>query len=95
MLACKPNFLIQESIEFQMNLDLIRQRASAWTMLPHDQETRSAVQDLLEAEDPTELQEAFHQDLAFGTGGMRGLMGPGTNRMNAAVVAMATQGLDD
>ncbi len=95
MLACKPNFLIQESIEFQMNLDLIRQRASAWTMLPHDEETRSAVQDLLDAEDPTELQEAFHQDLAFGTGGMRGLMGPGTNRMNAAVVAMATQGLAD
>lgn len=91
----KLNFLPKEPIEFDMNLDHIRKRASAWTLPPHDEETRNAVQDLLTAEDPTGLQEAFHQDLAFGTGGMRGLMGPGTNRMNSAVVAMATQGLAD
>ena len=78
-----------------MNLDDIRQRAEAWTQAPHDPTTREAVQALLDDADPTELQEAFHQDLAFGTGGMRGIMGPGTNRMNAAVVAMATQGLAD
>ena len=78
-----------------MNLDDIRQRAEAWTREPHDPATREAVQAMLDDADPTELQEAFHQDLAFGTGGMRGIMGPGTNRMNAAVVAMATQGLAD
>ena len=78
-----------------MNLDDIRNRALAWTQEPHDAETRDAVQSMLDAEDSSPLEEAFHQDLAFGTGGMRGIMGPGTNRMNAAVVAMATQGLAD
>ena len=76
-----------------MNLDDIRNRAIAWTRAPHEESSREAVQAMLDDPDPTALQEAFHQDLAFGTGGMRGIMGPGTNRMNAAVVAMATQGL--
>lgn len=78
-----------------MNIDAIRARAEAWTREPHDQETRTAVQAMLDDTDANPLLEAFHQDLAFGTGGMRGIMGPGTNRMNAAVVAMATQGLAD
>ena len=78
-----------------MNLENIRQRAEAWTREPHDAHTREAVQAMLDDADPSALEEAFHQDLTFGTGGMRGIMGPGTNRMNAAVVAMATQGLAD
>ena len=78
-----------------MTLDDIRNRALAWTREPHDTETREAVQAMLDDSDTSALEEAFHQDLAFGTGGMRGIMGPGTNRMNAAVVAMATQGLAD
>ncbi len=78
-----------------MNLDTIRNKAEAWTREPHDPATRKAVQAMLDNPDPSELLEAFHQDLEFGTGGMRGIMGPGTNRMNAAVVAMATQGLAD
>ena len=78
-----------------MNLDTTRAKAEAWTQEPHDDETRRAVQNMLDAADSSELMEAFHQDLEFGTGGMRGIMGPGTNRMNAAVVAMATQGLAD
>jgi len=78
-----------------MNLENIRQRAEAWTREPHDARTREAVQAMLDDTDPSALEEAFHQDLTFGTGGMRGIMGPGTNRMNAAVVAMATQGLAD
>lgn len=78
-----------------MNLDAIRSRAAAWTQEPYDKATREAVAALLNAEDNGPLMEAFHQDLEFGTGGMRGIMGPGTNRMNAAVVAMATQGLAD
>lgn len=78
-----------------MNIDAIRSKAEVWTREPHDAETRQAVQAMLDNTDPTQLMEAFHQDLEFGTGGMRGIMGPGTNRMNAAVVAMATQGLAD
>ena len=78
-----------------MNLDHIRKRAEAWTAAPHDDDTIQAVKSMLSSEDTEALIEAFHQDLAFGTGGMRGIMGPGTNRMNAAVVAMATQGLAD
>lgn len=78
-----------------MNIDAIRSKAEVWTREPHDAETRQAVQAMLDNSDPTQLMEAFHQDLEFGTGGMRGIMGPGTNRMNAAVVAMATQGLAD
>ncbi len=78
-----------------MNLDHIRKRAEAWTAAPHDEDTIHAVKSMLSSEDTEALIEAFHQDLAFGTGGMRGIMGPGTNRMNAAVVAMATQGLAD
>lgn len=78
-----------------MNLDAIRERAQVWTQPPHDPATRDAVQAMLDDANPSALEEAFHQDLTFGTGGMRGIMGPGTNRMNAAVVAMATQGLAD
>ena len=78
-----------------MNLEDIRKRASIWTRVPHDEVTRNAVQAMLDDSDQGPLEEAFYQDLAFGTGGMRGIMGPGTNRMNAAVVAMATQGLAD
>ena len=78
-----------------MNLDAIRERAQMWTQAPHDADTRQAVQAMLNDADTTALQEAFHRDLAFGTGGVRGLMAPGTNRMNHAVVAMATQGLAD
>ena len=78
-----------------MTLDDIRNRALAWTREPHDEETREAVQAMLDDSNTSPLEEAFHQDLAFGTGVMRGIMGPGTNRMNAAVVAMATQGLAD
>ena len=80
-----------------MNLDDIRLRAEAWTREPHDSATRDAVQAMLDDADTSSLEEAFHQDLAFGTGGMRGIMGPGTNRMNAAVVAsrLVTKNTDD
>lgn len=71
---------------------LAHQRAAAWTAEPYDAETRSEVQDLMAA-DGDELVESFYTDLEFGTGGLRGLMGPGTNRMNRYTVAQATQGL--
>lgn len=66
-------------------------RAKTWTGDAFDPETRKAVQELIE-EGGEALVEAFHQDLSFGTGGLRGIMGPGTNRMNAYTVGRATQG---
>ncbi len=67
-------------------------KAQAWLGDGFDEETKAAVKAMLENEDKTDLIEAFYQNLEFGTGGLRGIMGPGTNRMNKYVVGMATQG---
>lgn len=77
------------------NAELIsqcEQKARAWLTPAFDEETQNAVRTLLEAEDKTELIDSFYQDLEFGTGGLRGIMGAGTNRMNIYTVGMATQG---
>ena len=66
--------------------------AEQWTKAPYDAETQAAVKAMIEAEDKTELIDSFYRTLEFGTGGLRGLMGPGTNRMNQYIVAQATQG---
>ena len=66
--------------------------AEQWTKEPYDAETREAVKAMIEAEDKTELIDSFYRTLEFGTGGLRGIMGPGTNRMNKYIVAQATQG---
>ena len=58
----------------------------------YDKETKKEVQALLDNEDKTELVDAFYRSLEFGTGGLRGIMGVGTNRMNKYIVGMATQG---
>ena len=71
---------------------LAQERALAWTEGPYDEITRAEVKQLIDA-DGEELVESFYTDLEFGTGGLRGLMGPGTNRMNRYTVAQATQGL--
>ena len=68
------------------------QRANAWMNPPFDQATQDEVQLMVRAGGEP-LVEAFYTDLEFGTGGLRGLMGPGTNRMNKYTVAQATQGL--
>lgn len=76
--------------------DLIKQvteRAMVWLSESYDEETRAAVKAMLESEDKTELIESFYKDLEFGTGGLRGIMGAGTNRMNIYTVGAATQGL--
>ena len=73
-------------------MDFAAQRAHNWTQAPYDEATQSEVRTLLE-EWGEALVEAFYTDLEFGTGGLRGLMGVGTNRMNAYTVAQATQGL--
>ena len=71
----------------------VTERAMAWLSESYDDETRAAVKAMLEAEDKTELIESFYKDLEFGTGGLRGIMGPGSNRMNIYTVGAATQGL--
>ena len=67
--------------------------AQKWLDSPvYDMETKKTVQSLIENEDKTELVDAFYRSLEFGTGGLRGIMGVGTNRMNKYIVGMATQG---
>jgi phosphoglucomutase len=88
---------IQDSNFFKliyMNTEEIREKALVWTGPGYDEETRKSVMDLLEG-DTEALTEAFYQDLEFGTGGLRGIMGPGTNRMNRYTVSAATQGLSN
>ena len=70
----------------------INDKALQWTGPEFDEETRMRVKELME-NDQEELYECFYKGLEFGTGGMRGLMGVGTNRINIYTVAMATQGL--
>ena len=69
----------------------IIERAQVWLTDQYDEETRKKVQYLID-NDPNELTESFYRNLEFGTGGLRGIMGVGTNRMNIYTVAMATQG---
>lgn len=80
-------------MENQELLKTVKERAQAWLSEQYDEATRAEVKQMLEAEDPTPLIEAFYRDLEFGTGGLRGIMGPGTNRMNIYTVGAATQGL--
>ena len=67
-------------------------RALIWTKEPFDVKTRQEVERLIEGNGEA-LLEQFYTDLEFGTGGLRGLMGPGTNRMNRYTIAQTTQGL--
>ena len=69
-----------------------REVAQSWLDGNYDQETKDEVKRLMDT-DPAGLEDAFYRNLEFGTGGLRGVMGVGTNRMNKYVVAMATQGL--
>ncbi len=67
--------------------------AKAWLGSSFDEKTREEVKALMAKEDKSDLIDAFYKDLEFGTGGLRGIMGAGTNRMNIYTVGMATQGL--
>ena len=68
------------------------QVAKEWLSPSFDEQTRKEVQAMLDNDDKTALIDAFYQNLEFGTGGLRGIMGAGTNRMNKYIVGMATQG---
>ena len=69
------------------------EKAQAWLSPAYDAETQAEVRRMLENSDKTELIDAFYKDLEFGTGGLRGIMGAGSNRMNIYTVGAATQGL--
>ena len=79
-----------------MDLELIKEceaKAQQWLASPvYDEETKAEIRAMLENEDKNPLIDAFYQSLEFGTGGLRGIMGAGTNRMNKYIVGMATQG---
>ena len=77
------------------NVELIAQcekKAKQWLAPAFDAETRREVQVMLDNSDKTDLIESFYKELEFGTGGLRGIMGAGSNRMNIYTVGMATQG---
>jgi len=75
-------------------LKMVKEKANNWLSDKYDAETRNQVKKLLETNE-NELVESFYRDLEFGTGGLRGIMGVGTNRMNIYTVGMATQGLSN
>ncbi|MCR6504799.1 phospho-sugar mutase [Bacteroides muris (ex Fokt et al. 2023)] len=80
------------------NQELIKQvteKAEKWLTPAYDAETQAEVKRMLENPDKTELIDSFYKDLEFGTGGLRGIMGVGTNRMNIYTVGAATQGLSN
>ena len=70
----------------------VREKARTWLESPIDEASKDAIRNMMEANE-AELIESFYKDLEFGTGGLRGMMGVGTNRMNIYTVGMATQGL--
>ena len=74
--------------------ELSMQKAHGWLSDKYDKATRDAVADMIK-NNPDEVVESFYKDLEFGTGGMRGIMGIGTNRMNKYTIGAATQGLAD
>jgi phosphoglucomutase len=78
-----------------MDRDEIKARARDYVALESDSDFKSEVEALLKAEDWKELEDRFYRDLEFGTGGLRGVIGGGYNRMNSLVVSRATQGLCD
>lgn len=77
----------------QKLLKTVTEKAQVWLSPAYDDATRAEVRRMLDAEDKNELIESFYKDLEFGTGGLRGIMGAGSNRMNRYTVGAATQGL--
>ncbi len=82
-------------MENQELLQMVTEKARKWLSPDYDEATRKEVQRMLDSDDKSELIEAFYKDLDFGTGGLRGIMGVGSNRMNIYTVGAATQGLSN
>lgn len=72
---------------------IVEERINSWLNGAYDEETKKEIRDLIDSKNEKELTDAFYRDLEFGTGGLRGIMGVGTNRMNKYTVGKATQGL--
>ncbi len=70
----------------------VQDRIDLWLNGNYDHESKMAIQSLIDSKDIEALNDAFYKDLEFGTGGLRGIMGPGTNRVNQYTLGMATQG---
>ena len=88
-LGCE-NVYIMENEEL---IKLCTEKAQGWLTPAYDAETQAEVKQILENPDKNVLIDAFYKDLEFGTGGLRGIMGAGSNRMNIYTVGAATQGL--
>jgi hypothetical protein len=89
------NKILKKTRIMESNSQLIafcETKAKEWLTPAFNEETRNAVQAMLDNSDKTELIDSFYKDLEFGTGGLRGIMGAGSNRMNIYTVGMATQG---
>ena len=71
----------------------VKQKIESWLSGPYDSDTKERIQSLVDSGRTDELTDAFYRDLEFGTGGLRGVMGDGSNRMNKYTVGQATQGL--
>jgi phosphoglucomutase len=76
-------------------IEQVKAKAAEWLTEVYDTGTQAEVKRMLANEDTTELVDSFYKDLEFGTGGLRGIMGAGTNRMNIYTVGAATQGLSN
>ena len=72
---------------------IVEERINSWLNGAYDEETKKEIRDLIDSKNEKELTDAFYRDLEFGTGGLRGIMGVGSNRMNKYTVGKATQGL--
>ena len=77
-----------------MDKEQINKRAEYWTSSVFDEDTRNEIKNIVK-NDPTELVDRFYKNLEFGTGGMRGIMGAGTNRVNKYTLGKSTQGLSN
>lgn len=82
-------------MENQELIQQVTEKAMKWLTPAYDAETQAEVKKMLDNPDKTDLIEAFYKDLEFGTGGLRGIMGAGSNRMNIYTVGAATQGLSN
>ena len=91
-LTAKPTLKL-EYMNDELLLKQVTKAAQQWLGPDYDEATRAEVQKMLQAADKTDLIESFYKTLEFGTGGLRGIMGAGTNRMNIYTVGSATQGL--
>jgi phosphoglucomutase len=82
-------------MEEETLLAFVTEKAQSWIKGNYDAATKEEVQQMLDSEDKSKLVDAFYKDLEFGTGGLRGIMGAGSNRMNIYTVGSATQGLSN